>query len=112
MATEKATVEGLIDLLSPVGEITAKRMFGEYALYVGGKVFAFVCDDTLFLKPLPEIAGLLPEAEMAPAYPGSKDYYAVTSDLDEPERVVAAVRMMAGLLPEPKPKKPRQKKAR
>ena len=32
------------------GEITYKKMFGEYGLYCGGKFFAMVCDDRLFVK--------------------------------------------------------------
>lgn len=110
MSTEKATITHLTDLLAPAGTVTARAMFGEYGLYVDGKIFALVCDDTLFLKPLPEIAQFLPEAEMAPPYPGAKDHYAVTGDLDTPERVVAAVRLMAELLPAPKPKKPKVKR--
>lgn len=33
--------------------ITARKMLREYALYVDGKVTAFVCDDTMFVKPTP-----------------------------------------------------------
>lgn len=65
---------------------------------------AFICNDSLFLKALPEVRAALPEAPLAPAYPGSKDYLLADALLDDPDRVIAALRMTARLLPEPKPK--------
>lgn len=48
MATKQSTVDYILD---QVGEnVTARKMFGEYALYAKGKVIALVCDDTLFVK--------------------------------------------------------------
>jgi TfoX/Sxy family transcriptional regulator of competence genes len=111
MGTQGATMEHLLDLLQAAGPLRAKRMFGEYALYLDDRVVAFVCDDSLFLKNLPEVRALLPEAPLAPAYPGSKDYILAAEVLDEPERVVAALRMTARLLPAPKPKPAKRPKA-
>ncbi len=36
--------------MAGAGEARARKMFGEYALYVDGKVVALVCDDHLFVK--------------------------------------------------------------
>jgi DNA transformation protein and related proteins len=40
----------VVEWLSPLGEITARGMFGGYCLYCDGVVFALVAEDTLYLK--------------------------------------------------------------
>jgi TfoX/Sxy family transcriptional regulator of competence genes len=104
MATSAATADHLLDLLADAGALRVKQMFGEYALYLGDRVVAFICDDSLFLKCVPEVRAALPEAPLAPAYPGSKDYILADMLLDDPDRVIEALRMTARLLPAPKPK--------
>jgi TfoX/Sxy family transcriptional regulator of competence genes len=91
--------------------LTFKKMFGEYALYLDGIVVAFVCDDTLFIKPTPGALAILPDAERGPAYPGSKEYIIGSEALDEPELCARALRAVAADAPPAKVKKPRVKKA-
>lgn len=43
-------MEYIEDQLSDIPDIRSRKMFGEYALYVGEKVVALVCDDMLFVK--------------------------------------------------------------
>jgi DNA transformation protein len=50
MSTQASTIEYILDQLSSVPGVRARKMFGEYALYCGDKVVALVCDDTLFVK--------------------------------------------------------------
>jgi len=50
MATKQSTVDFILDQLVSVGNISARKMFGEYALYCDGKVVGLVCDDTLYIK--------------------------------------------------------------
>ena len=38
------------DLLVGLDGVTARAMFGEYALYLDGSIFALVCDDILYFK--------------------------------------------------------------
>ena len=45
MASSPELVQYIADQLSPCGTITFKKMFGEYGLYLNGKMFASVCDD-------------------------------------------------------------------
>lgn len=107
MATQAATIEHILDTLS-VLPLTSRKMFGEYALYLDGRTVAFVCDDTLFIKPTPGALAMLPEAERGPAYPGSKDYIIGSEALDDPELCARALRAAWADTPEPKPKKPRK----
>jgi len=54
MSTSQSTVDYILDQTEAAGEISARKMFGEYALYCNGKVVGLVCDDTLFIKITPE----------------------------------------------------------
>ena len=102
----------IVEQLRDVREVSTRRMFGEFALYVGVKVVGFICDDQLFLKPTPEGLAVLADndldPEYAPAYPGSKDYLLI--DIDSSEILCDLVRATADALPVPPPKKPRKQR--
>jgi TfoX/Sxy family transcriptional regulator of competence genes len=106
MATRAETIAGLLDILAPL-PLTSRRMFGEYALYLDGRTVAFVCDDTLFIKPTPGALALLPDAGHAPAYPGSKVYIVGSAALDDPDLCARVLRQVARETPPPKPRKAR-----
>ena len=107
MATEAGTVEFICELIAGAGLITARKMFGEYAIYCDGKVVAFVCNDQLFVKPTPGAREVLGEVVEAPAYPGSKMYFLIEEGLDDPELLTRVIAMVASEAPPPKPKKPK-----
>lgn len=50
MTASKGFLDLLEDLLTPLGPISVRRMFGGAGVYCDGHVFAFVDDDQLFLK--------------------------------------------------------------
>ncbi|GJD51723.1 hypothetical protein OPKNFCMD_4478 [Methylobacterium crusticola] len=50
MASQQSTVDFILEQAGAAGALSARRMFGEYALYCDGKTVALVCDDQLFLK--------------------------------------------------------------
>ena len=110
MTTAAATVAHIIDTM-PDLNLSAKRMFGEYGLYLDGIVVAFICDDTLFIKPTPGALAILPDAPKGPAYPGSKDYIIASEILDDPDLCARALRSVAADAPPPKRKKPKKSKA-
>jgi TfoX/Sxy family transcriptional regulator of competence genes len=109
MGTRADTVARLLDTLAPL-PLSARKMFGEYALYLDGKVVAFVCDDQLFLKPTPGAQATLPGGPTGPPYPGAKPHLLVTDALDDPDRVIAALRAIAADLPAPKPGRAKPRK--
>ncbi len=106
MSTSPATIDHIVDTLADL-PLTSRKMFGEYALYWNGIIVAFVCDDTLFIKPTPSTLAVLPNAERGPAYPGSKDYIIGSEVLDDPELCIRALRAVAADAPTPKAKKPK-----
>ena len=48
MASNLEFVQFVCDQMG--GEVSYRRMFGEYGLYFQGKYFACVCDNQLFVK--------------------------------------------------------------
>ena len=105
MSTRPETIAALLDALAPAGPLSARAMFGEYALYLDGRVVALVCDDQLFVKPTPGARGALPDAALAPPYKGAKDHLLASDALDDPDPVADALRAAAADLPPPKPRK-------
>lgn len=91
------------------GPLEAKRMFGEYALYLGGKVVALVCDNQVFVKPTEPGRALLAPVEEGRPYPGAKPHLEVTELVERPAAFAALLRATAAALPEPKPRKPRRR---
>jgi DNA transformation protein and related proteins len=108
MATSKETINALLNALHGVPQVSARAMFGEYALYFGAKVVALVCDDTLYLKVTPHGEALIGPHEKGPPYPGAKPHIIVSEDRwDDVKLLQALVTQTASVLPEPKPKKPK-----
>ena len=110
MASKVATVEYICDQAGLGRRLTYRKMFGEFALYVDGKVVALVCDDQLFLKPTAEGRACLVDVTEAPPFPGAKNFFLLSADLDDSERLGMALRVTARALPEPTPKKRRARK--
>lgn len=109
MATKVSTIEYIEDQLADVPNVRSRKMFGEYALYVGGKVVALVCDDTLFVKITEEGRVFVGEAyEEGCAYPGAKPSMRIDGDMIEDHVwLCELIRITEAALPEPKPKKKR-----
>jgi len=103
MPNSPATIAHILDSF-PALNLTVKKMFGEAALYLDGVVVAFICDDTLFIKPTPSALALLPDTERGPAYPGSKDYIIASETLDDPDLCARAFRAVQSDAPPPKSK--------
>ena len=104
MATEQSFVE-YIQSQSGLGhELTFKKMFGEYAHYLHGKVVAFACDNQLYLKPTEEGRALLGKVSEHPPYPGAKLYFRIDEQTEDRELLRTVFETTARVLPLPKPK--------
>jgi len=95
-----------LDQLADVKDARAQKMFGEYALYVGAKVVALVCDDQLFVKITGAGKALVGKAyKEGFAYPGAKPSILVAADdIEDSERLSTLIRATAAALPAAKPK--------
>ena len=110
MATDRAYVEFVIEQ-SGLGErIACRRMFGEYGIYVDGKIVAFACDNSLLVKASEATAPLTAELPRRPPYPGCKPYPVADELLDDTDRLQALLVATARAMPEPGPRKARHKR--
>ena len=112
MATGKATVDAIVLAASGAGDVSARAMFGEYALYCDGKVAALICGGELFVKPTTAgqaIAGTgAGEVEMAPPYRGAKPSMLIPrARWRDGAWLAGLIRATADALPAPRPKKKR-----
>lgn len=106
MATSQATMDFLLDQLAGLANVSAKKMFGEYCLYVSGKPVALVCDDQLFLKPTKAGRGMAQQAIEGAPYPGAKPHLLITADLwEDRDWLSQLIQETNHELPLPKPKK-------
>ena len=75
MATSKEYIEFVAESIRGFDNVRYKKMFGEYMVYVDEKPVLLVCDNTVFVKMLPEIAALMESAETGFPYDGAKEHY-------------------------------------
>jgi DNA transformation protein len=101
MRANNRYLDFVVEWLSPLGDITARGMFGGYCLYCDGVVFALVAEDTLYLKvddstrPRFESLGLKPfrpfadRPKVAQRYPQVMQYYPPPPEFFEDPALVA-----------------------
>ena len=104
MASRLEYVQYVAEQLSGAGEITYKKMFGEYGLYCDGKIFANVSDDQLFVKITEAGRRLFSGLPEAPPYPGAKDYFLI-ENVDDRDFLTALTLTNCQALPEAKTKR-------
>lgn len=108
MATARATVDHILATLDDLPGVSVRAMFGEYALYLDGKVVGLICDDSLFLKDTPGARALLDDPQTGAPYPGAKPHLVADGALDETGALAALLRAVWADVPMPK-QKPRKK---
>lgn len=109
MASDLEFVQYIADQLEGAGQITYRKMFGDYAIYCNGKIFALFSDNQLFIKITEIGKKLAPTLKTAPPYEGAKPYF-LMEDVDDKEFLTEFVTATCQELPIPKPKKARKKK--
>jgi len=102
MASDIEYVNFVCEQAAKAGTIRFKKMFGDYLVYCDNKPVLLICDNTVYIKILPEITEILGDAEQGYPYIGAKLHYVL--DIDNKELVVLIVRKLAELLPLPKKK--------
>jgi TfoX/Sxy family transcriptional regulator of competence genes len=111
MASSVETALYVCDQAGLGPRLSYRKMFGEFAVYLDGKVVGLICDDELFLKPTAECKAFLGEVTEAPPFPGAKNFYLLSAILDDAERLSQALLITARALPDRKAK-PRRAKPR
>ena len=103
MATSKGYIEFVCEQLQGIDGVTYKKMFGEYMVYVQGKPLLLVCDNTVMIKKLPELAALMQGAPEDFPYEGAKLHYVL--DIENRELTRKAVEVLSQCIPLPKKKR-------
>ena len=119
MATVSELVRFLCESLTPLGAITARRMFGGYAVYCDGVVFALVAHNVLYFKTddgnrsdyealgLPPFKPFDDKPTVMPYFPPPE------SALDDPEELMLWARpALAAAIRTAAVKKPARRKAK
>jgi TfoX/Sxy family transcriptional regulator of competence genes len=106
MATTQSTVDYIVDQLQEAGNISARKMFGEFALYCEGRVVGLVCDNTLFVKitgPGKDFVGK--DYKEGYAYKGAKASMVIDGDqIEDRDWLCTLVRITAANVSLPKKK--------
>lgn len=112
MATTREFVEYVHEQSGLQDRLSYKKMFGEYALYLGGKVIALACDNSLFIKPTKaaqDLAISLPEQS---PYPSAKPHLVADELLDDSDSLKQLLLATADALPAPKAKMSKRSKGK
>lgn len=107
MATREDFMRYVLEQVGLFGRLSYRRMFGEYAIYLDGKVVALLCDNSFFVKQTPAQGdwNKLPQGH---PFPGAKAYWVADEWLDAPERLAPLLEATALHVKPPKPRKPRK----
>jgi TfoX/Sxy family transcriptional regulator of competence genes len=89
-------VQYIVEQASKAGDVRARKMFGDYALYCNDRVVGLICDDYLYLKPIPQLEPLLHEDDrhMQAPYDGAKPHFVITG-VDDADYLSLLVRTVA-----------------
>ncbi len=106
MATTPEFMQFVYDQVKSVGDVSYKKMFGEYMLYCDGRPVLLICDNMVYVKQLPDVAAIFSvhdvPAQTGIPYTGAREHYIL--DIENVDLAIAVVRKMAQILPIPKPR--------
>ena len=103
VATSIDFIEYVCDQVSSAGQVRYKKLFGEFIVYINGRPVFTVCDNTVYVKKIPEMSELLNGAQLGCPYDGAKVHYIL--DIDNAELALAAADILKEVIPLPKPRK-------
>jgi DNA transformation protein and related proteins len=105
MASDPKTVDLILDRLSALEDVSARKMFGDYGLFLRGKMVGLICDDRLYFKPTPAGRNLLPDVPDGIPYVGARPCLMVPrASWDRRELLAALANATFDGLPAPKKK--------
>jgi TfoX/Sxy family transcriptional regulator of competence genes len=105
MASDTNFVDFVLEQIKNSGDITAKKMFGDYGIYSDEKLFGLICDSKLFIKSTNSGRKFIGNVVEAPPYEGAKPSFLIEDKIEDSEWLSELVRISLNELPAPKPKK-------
>lgn len=104
MATTNEYYEYITECLSKIGDITTRKMMGEYLVYYRGKLVGDICDNRLLLKQTDTSSRLLSGCNLEYPYDGSKTLMYVVEDIENSELMTELMNGLFNELPDKKKK--------
>ena len=89
MASTKEFAEFVCDQIRGCGAVRYRKMFGEYMVYVNDKPLLLVCDNTVYVKMLPESGALLGGGATGRPYDGAREHYVL--DVEDREKALKVI---------------------
>lgn len=108
MASNLQLVEFIADQIAPCGEVTWRKMFGEFCIYLDGKVLGLVCDDVLYFANTEKGRSFAPELPEGYPFEGAK-LHQYMEDVEDSEALTAYVNHIKDELRPPKQKRKTKK---
>ena len=105
MATSKECHDYIVECLSKVGDITTKKMMGEYCIYYKGKLIGDLCDNRLLVKQTDTSIRLLKNCKLEYPYECSKTLMYVVEEIEDTDLMRELLEGLNTELPEPKKRK-------
>lgn len=100
MATSVEYINYVCERIAGEYSVRYKKMFGEYMVYVNDKPILLVCDNTVYVKRLPQLDELMSTADVGVPYGGAKEHYIL--DIDNGELVESVTGVLEAITPVPK----------
>lgn len=101
MTTNQEFVDYIVEQLALGDRLRYKKMFGEFTLYIDGKIVALACDNSLLIKPSAAAAEMTPSLPERAPYPGAKLCLVADELLDDAELISSLMLKTAALMPMP-----------
>lgn len=102
MSTSKEYIGFVLDQLNDIDDVSCKKMFGEYIVYVAQKPVLLVCGNCVMVKKVPELAEVMRDAPDGLPYEGAKVHYVL--DIENSELVRSVIDILVKVIPVPKRK--------
>ncbi|MDR0920047.1 MAG: TfoX/Sxy family protein [Oscillospiraceae bacterium] len=103
MATTKDFTEFVCEQIRETGAVRYRKMFGEYMVYVNDKPLLLICDNTVYVKMLPQLTELLKDNDTGIPYDKAKEHYII--DFENAELLKTIIEIIEPITPFPKAKK-------
>jgi len=110
MATTQDYIEFVCSQIESEWNPQYRKMFGEYMVYVHGKPLLLVCDNTVYVRELESIGGLMENADKGFPYKGAKEHYIV--DVEDRLLLNELIEELEKVIPVPVKKEKKAKKKR
>lgn len=102
MACSVDYIDFVCSQLEGIGVIRAKKMFGDWMIYIDEKPIIMACDNICYVKMLPAIADMMSDACTGYPYDGAKEHYII--DIEHRDEAIKVIKVLLPLIPYPKKK--------